>query len=96
MPPCGADDLPNIEAFGNTRIDWFRRFLELDNGVPSHDTFGRMFALRSPKAFQASFRAWIESFRTVYADEVIAIAGKTLRRSRDRKAGFGPLHIVVV
>ena len=91
---CGADDLANIEAFGKAKIDWFRRFLALENGIPSHDTFGRVFALLSPKAFQASFRAWIESVRTVYEEEVIAIDGKTLRRSHDRKAGLGPLHIV--
>ena len=91
---CGADDLANIEAFGKAKIDWFRRFLELENGIPSHDTFGRVFAMLSPKAFQASFRAWVESVRAVYEDEVIASDGKTLRRSHDRKAGLGPLRIV--
>jgi hypothetical protein len=91
---CGANDLANIEAFGKAKIKWFRRFLDLENGIPSHDTFGRVFALLSPKAFQACFRGWIESVRRVYADEVIAIDGKTLRRSHDRKGGLGPLHIV--
>ena len=83
---CGANDLANIE--------WFRRFLDLDNGIPSHDTFGRVFALLSPKAFQACFRSWIDSVRNIYEEEVIAIDGKTLRRSHDRKGGLGPLHIV--
>ncbi len=91
---CGANDLANIEAFGKAKIKWFRRFLDLENGIPSHDTFGRVFALLSPKAFQACFRGWIASVRSVYADEVIAIDGKTLRRSHDRKGGLGPLHIV--
>jgi predicted transposase YbfD/YdcC len=91
---CGADDLTSIEGFGKAKIEWFRRFLDLENGIPSHDTFGRVFALLSPKAFQACFRGWIESVRTLYEDEVIAIDGKTLRRSHDRKAGLGPLHMV--
>jgi predicted transposase YbfD/YdcC len=91
---CGANDLAGIEAFGKAKIEWFRRFLELENGIPSHDTFGRVFALLAPKTFQACFRGWIESVRTVYDEEVIAIDGKTLRRSHDPKAGLGPLHMV--
>lgn len=91
---CGANDLANIEAFGKAKIEWFRRFLDLDNGIPSHDTFGRVFALLSPKAFQTCFRSWIDSVRNIYEEEVIAIDGKTLRRSHDRKGGLGPLHIV--
>jgi predicted transposase YbfD/YdcC len=91
---CGADDLTSIEAFGKAKIEWFQRFLELENGIPSHDTFGRVFALLAPKAFQACFRAWIESVRTLCEEEVVAIDGKALRRSHNRKAGLGPLHIV--
>ncbi len=91
---CGADDLTSIEAFGKAKIDWFKRYLELENGIPSHDTFGRVFSLLSPKAFQACFRDWIESLRTVYEEEIIAVDGKSLRRSHDRKAGLGPLHVV--
>jgi predicted transposase YbfD/YdcC len=91
---CGANDLANIEAFGKAKIAWFQRFLALENGIPSHDTFGRVFALLSAQAFQACLRGWIESVRTVYEDEVIAIDGKSLRRSHDRKAGLGPLHMV--
>lgn len=91
---CGADDLTGIEAFGKAKIEWFKRFLELENGIPSHDTFGRVLALLSPKAFQACFREWVESLRSVYEGEIIAVDGKTLRRSHDRKAGLGPLHVV--
>jgi len=91
---CGADDLTGIEAFGKAKIEWFKRFLELENGIPSHDTFGRVLSLLSPKAFQACFRDWVESVRTAYEEEIIAVDGKTLRRSHDRKAGLGPLHVV--
>ena len=85
---CGADNLTSIEAFGKAKIEWFRRFLELENGIPSHDTFGRVFALLEPTAFQACFRAWIDAVRTLYEDEVIAIDGKALRRSHNRKVGL--------
>lgn len=91
---CGADNLTSIEAFGKAKIAWFRRFLELENGIPSHDTFGRVFALLEPTAFQACFRAWIDAVRTLYEDEVIAVDGKALRRTHNRKAGLGPLHMV--
>ena len=91
---CGADNLTSIEAFGKAKIAWFRRFLELENGIPSHDTFGRVFALLEPTAFQACFRAWIDAVRTLYEDEVIAVDGKALRRTHDRKAGLGALHMV--
>lgn len=91
---CGADNLTSIEAFGKAKIEWFRRFLELPNGIPSHDTFGRVFSLLEPTAFQACFRAWIESVRTHYDQEVVAVDGKALRRSHNRQAGLGPLHMV--
>jgi predicted transposase YbfD/YdcC len=61
---------------------------------PSHDTFGRVLGLLSPQALSACFRGWIESVRTLYPEEVIAIDGKTLRRSHNHKAGLGALHIV--
>ncbi len=54
---CGADNLTSIEAFGKAKVEWFRRFLGLENGIPSHDTFGRVFALLEPTAFQACFLA---------------------------------------
>lgn len=92
---CGADGWTEIEEFGKSNESWFRKFLKLDNGIPSHDTFGRVFSLLSPTAFEKRFRAWIESVREVYeAEEIVAIDGKTLRRSHDRKRGQGPLHMV--
>jgi predicted transposase YbfD/YdcC len=91
---CGANDLTGIQAFGKVKIEWFGRFLELSNGIPSHDTFGRVLGLLCPQAFSACFRAWIESVRTPYPEEVIAMDGKTLRRSHHRQAGLGALHIL--
>lgn len=91
---CGADDWVSIAAFGRAKADWLGRFLELENGIPSHDTFGRVFSLLAPEAFETCFRAWVESIRQVLPDEVIAIDGKTLRRSHDRAAGLAPLHLV--
>ena len=60
---CGADGWTEIEEFGKSNEEWFRKFLELDNGIPSHDTFGRVFALLSPAAFQERFSAWVDSVR---------------------------------
>jgi len=92
---CGADGWTEIEEFGKSNETWFKKFLTLDNGIPSHDTFGRVFSLISPTAFQERFRAWVESVRGVYeGEEIVAIDGKTLRRSHDRKRGQGPLHMV--
>jgi predicted transposase YbfD/YdcC len=92
---CGADTWTEIEEFGKSNEEWFRKFLKLDNGIPSHDTFGRVFSLLSPAAFQERFSAWIESVREAYeGEEIVAIDGKSLRRSHDRKRGRGPLHMV--
>ena len=92
---CGADSWTEIEEFGRSNETWFRRYLQLEHGIPSHDTFGRVFSLLSPTALQERFTAWIAAVRDIYAaEEIIAIDGKTLRRSHDRKGGLGPLHLV--
>jgi predicted transposase YbfD/YdcC len=91
---CGADGWVAIAAFGRAKESWLRQFLELPHGIPSHDTFGRVFALLAPAAFEACFRAWVETIRAVIPGEVIALDGKTLRRSHDRAAGLGALHLV--
>jgi hypothetical protein len=61
----GADGWVDIAQFGRAKEAWFRRFLDLPNGIPSHDTFGRVFSLLAPDAFEACFRAWVASLRTV-------------------------------
>jgi len=90
---CGADDWVSIAEFGKAKEEWFRGFLELPNGIPSHDTFGRTFSLLSPEAFQESFASWIRSLTGVF-EGLVAIDGKTLRRSHDRRAGKAAIHMV--
>jgi len=91
---AGADDWVSIAHFARTKREWLCAFLGLENGIPSHDTLGRVFALLQPQAFEACFRAWVASMRRTLPGEIIAIDGKTLRRSHDRGAGLGALHMV--
>jgi predicted transposase YbfD/YdcC len=91
---CGADDWVAIETFGRAKEGWFRRFLALPNGIPSHDTFGRIFALLSPSRFQDCFVGWIQAVAEVVAGQVVAIDGKTLRRSYDRRSAKAAIHMV--
>ncbi len=91
---CRADDFAEIEAWANERIDWLRGFLALENGIPSHDTFGRVFALLDPREFEAAFRRWVGMVIPALAThQVVAIDGKTSRRSTN-KADPNPLHLV--
>jgi predicted transposase YbfD/YdcC len=80
---CGADTWVDIETYGLAKEEWFKQFLELANGIPSHDTFARVFARLDPEQFQQSFLSWIKSISNVTQGEVIAIDGKTLRHSYD-------------
>ena len=92
---CGADRWTEIEEFGKSNEGWFRKFRKLDNGLPSHESFGGVFSQLSAAAFQERFRAWIESVREAYeGEEILALDGKSLRRSHHRKRGQGPLHMV--
>lgn len=91
---CGADDWVSIEAFGKAKYDWFKKFLELPGGIPSHDTFGRVFSIVDPKHFQESFLKWVRTVAKVTAGKIIPIDGKTLRRSHDSKSGKSAIHIV--
>jgi predicted transposase YbfD/YdcC len=90
---CGADDWVAIETFGKARKSWFKRFLELPNGIPSHDTIGRVFSLLSTEAFERCFIAWMGSLLDDVGD-VIAVDGKTVRRSHDRSRGRSAIHVV--
>jgi predicted transposase YbfD/YdcC len=89
---CGANDWKQIATFAQKRLPWLKRFLELPNGIPSHDTFERVFARIDPLAFQACFRAWITAVCESLDVKHIAIDGKTLRRSGS--AALKPLHVV--
>lgn len=91
---CGADTWVAIEEFGNAKLDWFRTFLELPNGIPSHDTFGRVFALLDPEQFQRGFLSWVEAISHITDGEIVALDGKTLRRSHDSTLGKAAIHMV--
>jgi predicted transposase YbfD/YdcC len=91
---CGADDWVAIEQFGKAKKKWFRGFLCLPNGIPSHDTFGRIFAALDPNAFASCFTSWIQAVANITDGEIVAIDGKTLRRSFDRASGKGAIHMV--
>jgi predicted transposase YbfD/YdcC len=91
---AGADSWDDIEDFGNAKVDWLRTFLALPNGIPSHDTFRRLFERLDPDEFQAGFLGWIEALHEATERQVIAIDGKTLRRSFDRAKGQSALHPV--
>jgi predicted transposase YbfD/YdcC len=90
----GADEWVAMEAYGKAKREWFATFLALPNGIPSHDTFGRVFAALDPDQFQACFLAWVQAAITQTDGTVIACDGKTVRRSHDRGVGKAPVHMV--
>lgn len=90
---AGADDFVEIEEWAKEKCDWFKRNLRLEHGIPSHDTFGRVFAAIDAEAFGAAFRRWVSSIApNLGKDEVVALDGKTSRRSG--KVDATPLHLV--
>ena len=89
---CGSNDVVEIENYGLKKIDFLKSFLDLENGIPSHDTIGRVFSKLDPKAFRESFAVWVENLAQSVQGRVIAIDGKTLRRSHDKEEK--PLHLV--
>lgn len=91
---CGADTWVDVEEFGNAKIDWFRTFLELPNGIPSHDTFGRVFALLDPDQFRCGFVSWVQGISQITDGEIVALDGKRLRRSHDGTLGKAAIHMV--
>jgi predicted transposase YbfD/YdcC len=91
---CGAEGWTQVEEWGRSKETWLRTFLALPNGIPSHDTFGRLFARLDGAAFQACFVAWVQAVYDLTAGQVIAVDGKTLRRSHDRYIGKAAIHMV--
>jgi len=91
---AGAEGWEDIEEFGKQKQDWLKKFLSLPGGVPSHDTISRVFRRIDPRAFQEGFTRWIESLHQELGLKLVAIDGKTLRRSHDKKNHLGPLHAV--
>ena len=91
---CGADDWPDVEAFGERRESWLRKFLKLPNGIPSHDTFRRLFESLNRKEFATCLFEWTPTLQKASKDKVIAIDGMALRASGNRKRGINNLHLV--
>lgn len=91
---CGAESWVEIEEFGKAKQAWFKQFLTLPHGIPSHDTFGRVFAALDPEQFGAGFGLWMAAIAQHTAGQVVALDGKTLRRSHDRTNGKAALHVV--
>lgn len=91
---CGADGWAQIAQFGRAKRAWLERFLALPNGIPAHDTFGWVFSLIDPEAFETCSRTWVQTLGELLPGEVVAIDGKTLHRSHNRDQGLGALHLV--
>lgn len=90
----GAQGWSDIVEFAERKETWLRRFLRLENGIPVDDTFARVLSVLSPKAFADCLFSWTQGFTEGDSEPVIAIDGKTLRRSHDRKRQRSPLHLV--
>jgi predicted transposase YbfD/YdcC len=91
---CGANSWSEVETFGKAKEKWLREYLELPNGIPSHDTFGRVFSLVDGTVFEEHFAHWVESVFHRTRGQVVAIDGKTARRSHDRTIGKDALHML--
>ncbi len=91
---AGADTWDEIAEFGQSKADWFKSFLALPHGIPSHDTFNRVFAALEPRQFRTCFVNWMQTIAGVLPAQVIALDGKTVRRSHDRSAGKKAIHMV--
>ncbi len=87
-----------MELFGKSKEEWFRSFLDLPKGIPSHDTFGDVFSRLDPDRFQECFQEcfveWSEGVADLLPGEVVAIDGQTVRRSHDKRAGQQAIHLV--
>lgn len=91
---CGANDWVAVETFGHAKEAWLRTFLPLPGGIPSHDTFGRVFARLDPTEFQRCFVAWVQAVVGTLPAQVVAVDGKTARGSGQRARGQHPLHLL--
>ena len=91
---CRAEGWEDIELFGNERIDWLKTFLELPNDIPSHDTFRRVFERIDPTQFQQCLMLWTKHLHDEFSGKIVAIDGKTIKRSFDNATGKNALHLV--
>lgn len=91
---CGMDDWESVEEWGNERLAWLRQFVEVTNGIPSHDTISRVFAALDSVTFQACFIRWMGTLCPSLDGQIIAIDGKTARGSHQRRYGKQAIHMV--
>jgi predicted transposase YbfD/YdcC len=91
---CGAEGWVDVELFGKSKLPWLKTFLELPNGIPSHDTFGRVFARINAQEFQLAFSEWVWAVNDIIQGQIINIDGKQLRGSKDRLLGKRAIYMV--
>ncbi len=91
---CNADSFERIAEYGRAKYEWLKSFLELPHGISSADTFEMVFAMIDPEEFKACFLDWVQAICQLTNREVIAIDGKTLRRSHDKRLDISPIHMV--
>jgi predicted transposase YbfD/YdcC len=91
---AGADSWVDVASYGQRKLDWLETFLDLPHGIPSHDTFNRVFGLLDPQALQQGFHDWMAALVEATEGRLIAVDGKTLRHSFNSADGKGPLHLV--
>jgi len=91
---CGADEWTEIELFGKSKRKWFKTFLALPNGIPSHDTFGRVFSRLDPNQLEQCFQRWMAAMAECTGGQLIAIDGKTIRRSFNKADNKAAIHVV--
>jgi predicted transposase YbfD/YdcC len=91
---CGADGWVEIEQFGQQKMEWLSKYLYLPNGIPSHDTFGRVFSQINPEEFQNCFMGWVSAMYEVTQGQVIGFDGKQMRGSQDRSNGKQAIYMV--
>ena len=93
---CGADNWYAIETYGHSKLDWLKTFLELPHGIPSHDTFSRLFARINPEQLQSSFLNWIQELHPLTPGELLNIDGKNLRGAKEKGIGKSFIHLVTL
>ena len=91
---CGGTSFVDMEDFGNAKLEWFGQRLDLENGIPSHDTFRRVFSLINPDEFGSCFIAWTHAISESVCGDIIAFDGKTLRHSFDTATGLSAIHVL--
>ena len=93
---CGANDWEAVAEYGRIKYEWLKKFLALPNGIPSHDTFSRLFARLSPEELQSCFMQWMQAVHQVTKGELLNVDGKTLRGAREAGNNRSFIHMVSV